>query len=469
MVQRRNFSAPVVAQLGKPTVHDAPQIMQPGEIVDVATVVRNWWAFPAVGFNSILEMPVHKLEYLSNDAPSVVGSVVVPNSIFGVPLRKDLIHKAYWYHRRKLAGYDNTMQLYKWEWPGSNRKVRTQKKAGKGRMGRRKSVGKFDGVHAHALRPKDWSEIKMGKRIIWKSIKVMLSVKYAQGSITVVDSFNLQSHKTKHMVQHLRRLLGRRCHSALLVHEGHLDINDNCRWACAHIPAVRRENVEGISVYNLMKFHQLVISEAALTKLIKEVQTYPRKRGWGQRFATPDGKPAPVPEKVPGWNKAWIARKERLMNAEFRAKEFFQEQQKWKWSNELRGPLKVPREDPLSRFRVKDFLLSPEKPLWDKLESLYADDEPLEEEPEMDEFDDLIETMENSNQRGEERESALIEDAIEIREQSLKALARGEDDRRRHALSPAAGKDAAKSLHALGMASRKNAAKNSGGEGDGKD
>ena len=47
--------------------------------------------------------------------------------------------------------------------------------------------------------------------------------------ILLKDSFNLQSHKTKHLVQHLRRLLGHRCHSALLVHEGNLDINDNCR------------------------------------------------------------------------------------------------------------------------------------------------------------------------------------------------------------------------------------------------
>ena len=47
------------------------------------------------------------------------------------------------------------------------------------------------------------------------------------------DSFNLQSHKTKHLVHHLRRLLGRRCHSALLIHEGNLDINDNCRFLAA--------------------------------------------------------------------------------------------------------------------------------------------------------------------------------------------------------------------------------------------
>ena len=36
------------------------EVMRPGQMVDVATVVRNWWAFPAVGFNSILEIPVQR-------------------------------------------------------------------------------------------------------------------------------------------------------------------------------------------------------------------------------------------------------------------------------------------------------------------------------------------------------------------------------------------------------------------------
>lgn len=263
----------------------------------------------------------------------------------------------------------------------------------------------------------------MNRRILWKTIKVMLSVKFAQGAIRVVDSFNLQSHKTKYMVQHLRRLLGKRCRSALLIHEGHLDINDNCRWASAHIPGIRRENVEGVNVYNLLRFHEVLITELALTKLIKEIQTYPKKKGWGQKFATPDGKPAPPPEKVPGWNRTWVARKERLMNAEHRAREFFQEQQKWKWSAELKGPLKVRRFDPLAGFRVKDFLLSPEKPVWDKLESLYADDEPLEGEMDEDEFEDLVETMEETHARGEQKQVAFIEDQDEIVNQPLKSLA----------------------------------------------
>lgn len=209
----------------------------------------------------------------------------------------------------------------------------------------------------------------------------------------------------------------------MLVHEGHLDINDNCRWASAHIPAIRRENVEGVSVYNLLKYHELVITETALAKLIKEIQIYPKKRGWGQRFATPDGKPAPVPQKVEGWNKAWIEKKERLRNSEFRAREFYQESQKWKWSTETKGPLKVPRSDPMAGFRVKDFLLSPEKPVWEKLESLYADDEPLDEEPEEEEYSELMDTLDAGLRRGEARTSELIESPEEISKTGLRQLA----------------------------------------------
>lgn len=395
-------------------------VRRPGETADVATVIRNWWAYPAVGFGASLELPVQKFEVLDAEKTEL-GSVVVPNSIFGLPIRKDLIFKAYWYHRRKLAGYQDTMQLYKWEWPGANRKVRSQKASGKGRMGRRKAPGKFEGSHCHALRPRDWGQRKMNARVLWQAVRCMLSVKFVQNSIKVVDSFNLQSHKTKHLVQHLRRLLGRRCHSALLVHEGHVDVNDNCRWASAHVPAIRRENVEGLSVYNLLKYHQVVITEAALTKLLKEIFLFPRRRAWTQRFATPDQRPAPVPSKVPGWNRAWVEKKERLRNSEFRAREFFQESLKWKWSSELKGPLKVPRTDALSGFRVKDFLLSPEAPAWEKLESLYGDEEPLEEDLDDEEFSELVDNLDALRSRGEARADAL--ERSDVAEKGLRQLA----------------------------------------------
>merc|ERR1711957_292474 len=102
------------------------------------------------------------------------------------------------------------------------------------------------------------------------------------------------------------------------------------------------------------------------------------------------------------------------MGTEHRLREFYREQQKWKWSPELKGPLKVPRHDPLSGFRVKDFIMNSEKPIWEKLETLYIDDEPLEEEPEDDEFADLLETMDASEQKDETNSSNLINNPAEI-------------------------------------------------------
>mmetsp|Transcript_40630 Transcript_40630/g.91244 ORF Transcript_40630/g.91244 Transcript_40630/m.91244 type:complete len:465 (-) Transcript_40630:8-1402(-) len=429
---REECEATLASKAQVPTIYDAPKVMRPGNMVDVATVTKNWWCFPPVGFNSILEIPVEKFEVLGGEDAKQVGVIVVPNSIFGVPIRKDLIFRVYWYHRKALAGYQDTMQLYKWEWPGSNKKYRSQKKSGKGRMGRRKAPHHYEGVFVHPLRPRDW-RIMENKRVIWRALKCMLSVKYAQGALTVVDSFNLQSHKTKHLVQYLRRILGRRCKSAMLVHEGVHDVNDNFRWASAHISQVCRENVEGVNVYNLLKYHELVITEPALTKLIQAIQEHPYKNGWCQKFATPDAKPAPIPSKVPDWNKDWIARKVRLQNSDFRGKEFFHERQKWQWSYEVNGPLRIPKTDPLAGFRLKDFVLSPERPVWEKLESLYVDDAPIDEEMDDQEYHDLVETFETTTLAGEAATKDVFDDRAEIELTRLQDLAKGRKSTRTRA------------------------------------
>eukprot|EP00927_Polykrikos_kofoidii_P075044 TRINITY_DN7110_c0_g1_i2.p1 TRINITY_DN7110_c0_g1~~TRINITY_DN7110_c0_g1_i2.p1 ORF type:complete len:556 (-),score=109.26 TRINITY_DN7110_c0_g1_i2:59-1726(-) len=435
-----------------PTIHDPPRTMRPGDFVDIGTVIKNWWSFPAVGFNSILEIPVHKFEALPPEDPAPIGVTVVPNSIFGLPIRKDFVCRAYWFHRRALAGYQDTMQMFKWEWPGSNKKVRSQKKSGKGRMGRRKAPGKFPGSFTHPLRPRDWRR-KANKRRLWKSVRVMLSAKFVQDSIKVVDSFKLQSHKTKHLVRYLRRLVGKRCRSALLVHEGNVDVNDNFRWATAHVSAIARENVEGLSVYNMLKYHQIIFTEAALAKLITTIQDYPRTRGWGQKYATPDGRPAPLPEKVLGWNDAWVEKKKRLHNAESRAREFYHEQQKWKWSPELRGALKIPRHDTLSSFRVKDFLNTPKAPIWEQLESLYVDDEPLEEEADDEEFQDLVGALDGSMEASDSV-SSLIGSTDEVETKGLAELAR-------------TGRRSARLKAAIAISGKQNTSSKSSGAGDG--
>ncbi|GBE60521.1 mitochondrial ribosomal protein L4 [Babesia ovata] len=243
------------------------------------------------------------------------------------------------------------MQLYKWEWPGSTRKWRKQQKTGKARIGWKKSPGKYLGVFAHPIRPID-HRTKIQRRVLWVGLKVMLSVKFTQSQINLVDSFLMKSHKTKYAVDSLRRILGNNCNSALLVFCGNSDANENFRWATANIPGVRIETVEGVNVYNLLKYRQLVLTEAALKKLIHLIEEYPRKMDWLPRFATPNNTPAPIPEKVKGWNKVWRESRMGRKLASQCKEQWLEQVKNWKWSSEPKGALKVPRHDPLEAFRL---------------------------------------------------------------------------------------------------------------------
>ena len=87
--------------------------------------------------------------------------------------------------------------------------------------------------------------------------------------------------------------------------------------------------------------------------------------------------------------------KERLRNAEFRSRAMWKEQKEWKWNyDQIKGPLKIPRTDPLDGFRLKEF----GKPGF----TLYRDDDPidLEEENTLDEIQDLLHDKRDYTFRG---------------------------------------------------------------------
>ncbi|CDU17210.1 hypothetical protein YYC_03831 [Plasmodium yoelii 17X] len=367
------------------SINDDPIIRRPGCIIDIKTLMRNNWTFPAVGFNSKLEIPIYKFESDEND--NNIKFITIPNDIFGVPIRSDILHKCYYFYRTALAGYTERMQLYKWEWPGSTKKYRSQKKSGKARMNWRKTCGRYLGVKNHPIRPFD-QRTKINRKLLWKGMKILLSAKFAQDQIKVVDNFLIKSHKTKYTVKYLRNILGNKCNSALLVHEGKTDVNDNFLWACANIASIKRENVEGVNIYNLLKYRYVVFTYKALKNLIYELKVYPYKMKWLPTYATPDNKPAPIPEKVKNWNILWLEKKKRNDFSRFDKEELKKRINEWKWSSDIKGPLKVKKHDPYKNFILTKFECNDPIPESIKYEYLFNVD---------DEFDHINDYEDNLN------------------------------------------------------------------------
>ncbi|SOV75653.1 mitochondrial ribosomal protein L4 precursor, putative [Plasmodium sp. gorilla clade G3] len=376
-------------------IDDEPIIRRPGCIIDIKTLLRNNWSFPAVGFNSKLEIPIYKFE--ADEKDDNIKYISVPNDIFGLPIRSDILHKCYYFYRTALAGYTERMQLYKWEWPGSTKKYRSQKKSGKARMNWRKTCGRYLGVKNHPIRPFD-QKTNINRKFLWKGMKILLSAKFAQDQIKVVDNFLIKSHKTKYTVKYLRNILGKNCNSALLVHEGKTDVNDNFLWACANIASVKRENVEGVNIYNLLKYRYVVFTYKALKNIIYELKIYPYKMKWLPTFATPNNTQAPIPEKVKNWNFLWLEKRKRNNFSKFDKETLKKRIQEWKWSSDIKGALKVKKHDPYKNFILTKFQCNDSVPEYIKYEYLFNVEDDAHEDNDYEEHFHMLDEILNDDE-----------------------------------------------------------------------
>jgi large subunit ribosomal protein L4 len=129
---------------------------------------------------------------------SVSGSLWLDPSVFGAdPIRIDLIKQSVDYIRNKIRGRRKAKTKTISEVSGSGRKVRQQKGTGAARAGHSRPAHWRGGAKAHG--PKnatDYGKVKMNKKVKRLAITSVLSQKLKEGNLIVVDSLQLESHKT---------------------------------------------------------------------------------------------------------------------------------------------------------------------------------------------------------------------------------------------------------------------------------
>jgi large subunit ribosomal protein L4 len=148
----------------------------------------------------------------------------------------------------------------------SNKKPFKQKGTGNARAGSRTSPIWRGGGVIFGPSPKDWS-INVPKKI--KKLALLQSVLYKikQETITVVDTIELKTHKTKDLIALLKPF---KLSDKLLIVS---DIeSENINLASRNIEKLKLIKSEGVNVYDLLNYKSILIDKATLTTLVERLK-----------------------------------------------------------------------------------------------------------------------------------------------------------------------------------------------------
>ncbi|MPZ37630.1 MAG: 50S ribosomal protein L4 [Rhizobiales bacterium] len=201
-----------------------------------------------------------ELKVMSFEDGNASGSVDLPDTIFGLEPRPDILQRCVtWQLAKRRAGTHKVKNRA--EINRTGKKMYRQKGTGSARHGPAK-VNLFRGggrsfgpvVRSH--------EIGLPKKVRVLALKHALSAKAKDGGIVVVDKATIEGGKTKALAANFEKL---GLKNALIIDGAAVDVG--FAQAARNIPNVDVLPVQGINVYDILRRQQLVLTKAALEAL----------------------------------------------------------------------------------------------------------------------------------------------------------------------------------------------------------
>jgi large subunit ribosomal protein L4 len=195
-----------------------------------------------------------------------VGSVELPDEIFGYPYKEHLIHEAV---RNYLASLRQGTHKTKTraEVAGSGKKPFKQKGTGRARQG-----GNRPPIHRHGgtvfgPQPRDYS-YKMNSKEKKNALKSALSQRVKEGKLVLVNDLTVNESKTKAFAAKIANIgvEGK----ALLVDSFE---NTNAVLAARNNPKILFVDAQNVNVYDVVNSRYIVLSQAALDRLTEVLQS----------------------------------------------------------------------------------------------------------------------------------------------------------------------------------------------------
>lgn len=199
---------------------------------------------------------------LFNQKNEKIGTVELPENIFGVKWNPDLIHQVLTVQvanrRRTLADTKDRGEV-----SGGGRKPWRQKGTGRSRQGSTRSpLWKGGGVTFGPQKERNFSR-NINQKMKQLAILGIISKKLAEREIKVIDTLNMENRKTKNLAELVRKFISLK-ESVLLIPAKE---NKNIYPAGRNLAKVGVINPESLNVYDLLKYQKILLDQNAVKSI----------------------------------------------------------------------------------------------------------------------------------------------------------------------------------------------------------
>ena len=192
-----------------------------------------------------------------NSAGTVVSTLQVSERVFGAPENAALVHQAVvTYLANQRQGTAST--LTRGEVSGGGKKPYRQKGTGRARQGSTRAPQWTGGGVVFGPKPREWRK-RMPQKMRQGALRCVLSDKVRQNRIKILESFGVDTPRTKTMVE-LLRVLDLRRKVLVVLNER----DDAVLQSLRNIPGVQLVPASILNTYDVISADWLLTTEAAV-------------------------------------------------------------------------------------------------------------------------------------------------------------------------------------------------------------
>ncbi len=189
------------------------------------------------------------------------GSVELSPAVFEAPVRPDLFHAEV---RRQMAarrrGTHSTKNRSAVS--GGGQKPYRQKGTGRARQGTKRAPQFAGGGAVFGPVPRSYDH-SVPKKVRRAALRGALSYRLAEGDLTVVKAFDVDSYQTKRVAEILRELSLEGRWVLIVIDAG----DEHLERSARNIPRTLVQQVCGLNVYDVLRHDKLLITQAAVSAI----------------------------------------------------------------------------------------------------------------------------------------------------------------------------------------------------------